>query len=279
MINLLSLPPTAVFVPSARHQAAATGTDGLLLLVLPGRLLYTNDNESQWTVPELRDYPELAATAVFCGNLERRPCYAVAIAPENVPVGLVGRELRDIIHRMTPGIYAAVSRGSELTSWLQSRRFCGSCGAPLEFSSADMSRGCPRCHSLSYPVLAPAVITAVTRNGQLLLAANKRFQNGIHSLIAGFVECGESLEEAVRREIREEVSIEVKNVQYFSSQTWPFPSSLMVGFTAEYADGKLRPDGVEIIAADWYRPGTEPPLPGPGSIARRLIDATFARLR
>ena len=123
-----------------------------------------------------------------------------------------------------------------------------------------------------YPRISPAVIVAVVRDKRILLARSTRFTSSFHSVLAGFVETGETLEDAVRREIFEEVGIQVRNIRYFGSQPWPFPDSLMVAFTAEYAGGEITLDDNEIVTADWYSAAELPRVPGKISIARRLID-------
>ena len=136
----------------------------------------------------------------------------------------------------------------------------------------DISRICPECGNAFYPVLAPAVIVAVQREDKLLLAHNARFKENLYGLVAGFVEAGENLETAVEREVREEVGISIGNISYYSSQVWPFPNSLMVGFFADYIDGEIAVDGREITDADWFSVDEFPTIPRHGSIARKLID-------
>ena len=123
-----------------------------------------------------------------------------------------------------------------------------------------------------FPRTSPAVIVLVEREGKALLAHARRFTEGLYSVLAGFVEPGETLEEAVAREIQEEVGIQVTDIRYFGSQPWPFPDSFMVGFTARYESGEIRVDGNEITQADWFSPNELPTIPDQVSIARRLID-------
>jgi NAD+ diphosphatase len=130
---------------------------------------------------------------------------------------------------------------------------------------------------LNYPRLSPAVIVAVERGNRILLARARRFTAAMYSVIAGFVEPGETLEECVRREVMEETGIRIRAIRYFGSQPWPFPDSLMIGFTAEYESGELLIDGTELVDAGWFAAGELPTIPGPISIARRLIDAFAAR--
>jgi NAD+ diphosphatase len=131
---------------------------------------------------------------------------------------------------------------------------------------------CPKCGLLSFPRLSPAIIVAVVHGSKILLARANHFADGFYSVLAGFVEPGETLEECVRREVQEEVGLQVKNIRYFGSQPWPFPHSLMIGFTAEFAGGHITIDGAEIADAAWFSPADLPRIPGEISIARRLID-------
>jgi NAD+ diphosphatase len=138
------------------------------------------------------------------------------------------------------------------------------------------ARRCPACSRIYYPKVSPAVIVLVRRAGKILLAHNAAFPAGRFGLIAGFVEAGESIEETVRRELREEAQIEVGDLRYVASQPWPFPDSLMLAFEAEWASGEGRPDGVEITELRWCGPDELPSIPPPGSVARRLIDRWLA---
>jgi NAD+ diphosphatase len=131
---------------------------------------------------------------------------------------------------------------------------------------------CPQCGLINYPRLSPAVIVAVLKNNKILLGRNKRFKLPFYSVLAGFVEPGETLEQCVKREIHEEVGITVKNIRYFGSQPWPFPDSLMIAFTADYAGGDIHLDGSEIIDAAWFGKDNLPQIPPRISIARQLIE-------
>lgn len=168
-------------------------------------------------------------------------------------------------------------RAFHIGQWRADSRFCGRCGAKNTDASGELARLCPVCGRMEFPRIAPAVITLVINDAdEALLAHNKNFDAGIYSLIAGFTEAGESLENTVIREIREEVNIEVRDVRYVCSQPWPFPHSLMVGFTACYASGTLRPDGIEILDAQWFSRNKLPLLPGHASVSRLLINTWIA---
>lgn len=209
----------------------------------------------------------------FLGTLDGVPVWVgFADSAEEVPEGMDFVRLREFIGTMDETEHALAGRAWQILHWRITHRFCGVCGGPMRHREDERALQCPACGNLVYPRISPAVITAVTRNGRLLLAHNHQFPAGMYSLIAGYVEVGETLKDAVRREIREEVSIEVKNIRYFGSQPWPYPSGLMLGFTAEHASGELVEDGDEIEHADWFLPDNMPTFPRPGSISRELID-------
>ncbi|MDR0456528.1 MAG: NAD(+) diphosphatase [Treponema sp.] len=171
-------------------------------------------------------------------------------------------------------------RAFHIAQWRRESLFCGSCGAKNTDASAanggghpaEVARLCPACGRMEFPRIAPAVITLITNDeGKTLLAHNRKFAPGVYSLIAGFVEAGENLEAAAARETREETGIEIGDIRYIASQPWPFPHSLMIGFSARYTAGTIRPDGVEIEDAQWFSRDNLPLLPGPGSVSRYLI--------
>ncbi len=183
-------------------------------------------------------------------------------------------ELGELIDRAT---WRLAGRAFQIVDWHRSHAFCGRCGAPTGRHDRESARHCARCRALYFPRLNPAVIVLIERGDRMLLARSPQFPPGMYSAIAGFVEPGESLEETVAREVREEVGVEVADLRYFGSQQWPFPSSLMLGFTAHYAGGELRLTDREVTDARWFGAGDLPVLPPPISIARELIDAFLAR--
>lgn len=167
---------------------------------------------------------------------------------------------------------ARASRIKGLTLWRANTRFCPACGQALRFNAAENALECPACGKLHFPRIEPCIITLVSRGDELLLLRNVKDTAGIYACLAGFVEMGETLEQAVRREVREETGLEIKNIRYAGSQGWPFPDQLMAGFYAEYAGGEIVIQKSEVRDARWFRRDALPPLPRPGSIAWRLIN-------
>lgn len=168
----------------------------------------------------------------------------------------------------------------QLLHFYTDHRFCGRCGGPVIAHNRQLAGTCQDCQFTVYPRLSPCMIVAVRRGQQILLAQGPRHaDSGIFAILAGFVEVGESLEDCVHREVMEEVGIKVKNLEYFDSQSWPFPHAMMVGFLAEYDSGEICVDGEEILQADWFELDNMPKLPPPMSIAYRLIEATKTRIQ
>jgi NAD+ diphosphatase len=188
--------------------------------------------------------------------------------------------LRPAIVRLPKERISALTRAAQIRRFLKTHRLCGSCGTPLQAHLHDQGRSCPSCGEVFYPRVSPAMMLTITRGDkEILLARSPHFMPGIYSAIAGFVEPGETLEDCVRRECQEEVGIAVNEPIYLGSQSWPFPHSLMLAFTAEYAGGTLTPQEGEIEDAHWFSIDELPPIPGSHSIAHWLIHATIERMR
>ncbi|MFA7665249.1 MAG: NAD(+) diphosphatase [Burkholderiaceae bacterium] len=198
--------------------------------------------------------------------------------PDSLPHGLRAAGLRNWYGVLDDASLAIAMRGVQIVEWDRTHRYCGACGTATERLGHERARRCPVCLLVVYPRISPAMMVLVTRGRELLLGRGVHFPPGRYSALAGFLEAGESVEQAVVREVREEVGVEVRNLRYFSSQSWPFPNSLMIAFTAEYAGGRLQPDPAELADARWFPINDLPDLPPPLSIARDLIDATAAEL-
>lgn len=181
-------------------------------------------------------------------------------------------DLRSVWLRCGEEAFALAGAAYQYMNWRRSMRFCSCCATALTAREEDRGLSCPGCGRVFYAPLHPAIIVAVERDGKLLLAHNRRMPSKRYSVLAGFVEPGETLEQTVAREVREEVGIAVGDIRYFGSQSWPFPSSLMLGFTACWSSGDIVVDGLELDDAGWYGPEELPDIPPPLSISRRLID-------
>ena len=226
------------------------------------------------SVPETSDLEKCISSVIhkqYLGTLDDCSCYAAEFAGIPAP-GLAFKDLRGLFGMLEEELIWVAGRANQLVNWSQTHRYCGRCGKPTENKTDERAIICPKCGLVNYPRLSPAVIVAVLKNDRILLGRNKRFKLPFYSVLAGFVEPGESLEECVKREIREEVGITVKNIRYFGSQPWPFPDSLMLAFIADYAAGEIRLDGSEIIDAAWFARDNLPQIPPKISIARQLID-------
>jgi NAD+ diphosphatase len=195
-----------------------------------------------------------------------------------LPAGTALREIRRLLPVLAAEDARLAMRALAIVEWGRTHRFCGRCGAANEESDGELSRRCPRCELTTFPRISPAVIVLVRRGDRVLLGRGNHLPPGLYSTLAGFVEPGETLEEAVRREIREEVGIELDGIRYFGSQPWPFPDSLMIGFMAEHRSGELRVDPAELAEAHWCSLDELPPVPPAFSIARTLIDAWVREL-
>ncbi|MBN1471588.1 MAG: NAD(+) diphosphatase [Syntrophaceae bacterium] len=235
-------------------------------------------------VPQLQNSDflrERLARTQYLGMLDTVHCYcAVAEKEDAVFEGMEPIALRDLFGQVSDDLFWVAARASSIMYWDSTNKFCGQCGQPVRLSASERAKVCPSCGFTSYPRISPAVIVAVIKGKQILLARSRRFPRNLYSVPAGFVEPGETFEECVVREVKEETGIDVKNIRYFASQPWPFPDSLMIGFTAEYGGGEIRADGEEVVDAGWYTSENLPEIPAiKSSISRRLIDWFVERNR
>jgi NAD+ diphosphatase len=233
-------------------------------------------------LPRCRDLAEHGIPALrshYLGLLGAEHCYAAEIDEAHpLPRGWAKLGLRDLFGLVDGTVAALSGRALQILDWERNHQFCSRCGTPMQARGDERARACPACRFTSYPPVSPAVMVLITRGRELLLARKAAWPPGRYSAIAGFVEPGEMLEDTVARETREEVGVEVGELRYFGSQPWPFPHSLMVAFTAEYAGSEVRPDGVEIEEAAWFDAEALPNLPPSVSISRRLITTVAAEL-
>ncbi len=263
-----------VFIPENGRPPAHT--ERAWWFLFRGDDLLVARNDGVVTVPVIKNPAllELApAQSCYIGMFDDLPCFSGEVPDDTeIPEGFDFIRLRNLIADIDEDIFPVAGRAFQIVNWARTHRYCGRCGSKTMRKEYELAMVCERCGLVSYPRISPAVITAVVKGKSILLARAQRFPPGLYSVIAGFVEPGETLKQCVKREIREETGIEVKDIRYFGSQQWPFPNSLMVGFTAGYESGEIKIDPGEISDARWFTPDNLPDLPDKITIARRLIE-------
>lgn len=238
-------------------------------------LLQKNDDGS-YTIPYSTDAPTEVNPLTAIHNISPFPdgsqvkTYTISSPVTDMPqYEMCG--LRQSYYKLTNEQYIKAGKCHEINYWDQNTQFCGVCGAPMKIHT-DISKRCTRCGKEAWPQLATAVIVLIHRDDEILLVHANNFKGKFYGLVAGFVETGETLEEAVHREVREETNIEIDNLRYFQSQPWPYPSGLMVGFIAEYKSGTVRLQKSELGYGGWFHRDNLPEIPEKLSLARKLID-------
>lgn len=263
-----------IFKPELKPQRSHPGP--ALWFTFHKDHLLTKINSDRFTIPDALDLEALQISPsckMYLGSLDGQPCFAGALEPSSsFDSGFKLNSLRTLFGIVPDTLIWIAGRANQLLHWNLTHRYCGKCGHKTEDKPDERAKICPRCQHVNYPRLSPAVIVAILKKNRIRLARNRKFKAPFYSVLAGFVEPGESLEECVIREIKEEVGITVKNVRYFGSQPWPFPDSLMIAFVSDYAEGEIVVDGSEIIEAAWFSKDELPQIPPKFSIARQLID-------
>ena len=228
--------------------------------------------------------PDVAACASLISNDRHihpvgmwndRYCHTAWIDRDTAPpAGFTFRKLRSLLGGIDEALFSVAGRAFQIAEWARTHRYCGVCATPMRFAQNERCATCPACGMTAYPRISPAMMVLIRRDDAILLARHTNSPTNRFTALAGFLEAGESVEEAVHREVFEEVGLRIHNLKYFGSQSWPFPHSLMVAFTAEYLDGDIKLDPDEIAEAHWFGPGDPLPEIAPGvSIASALINA------
>ncbi|SHG06169.1 NAD+ diphosphatase [Microbulbifer donghaiensis] len=219
----------------------------------------------------------LISSSHYLGELDGRPCGVHQLSqPVDVP-GCEWRSLRSLLVSVEEPLFALAGRATQVVNWDSEHRFCGRCGCATEQHPSDRARVCPSCHFTVYPRISPCVIMLVTRGDECLLARHTHHRHAMYTALAGFIEPGENAEQALAREVREEVGLEVGEARYIGSQSWPFPGQLMLGYLAEWAGGDLAPDREEIAEAAWFHYSDLPEIPPQQTLSGQLI-RKFAEL-
>jgi NAD+ diphosphatase len=209
------------------------------------------------------------------------PCFLIDMGNEHIEQNnLSFISMRALLMKSETSFFGIASRAWQVALFMRTHRFCGQCGTAMQQINWEMAVQCSRCQHRCYPRISPCIIVSIRHEGKILLAQGKpQRSRQMFSTLAGFVESGEKLEQAVHREVFEEVGITVKNLRYFSSQPWPFPHSLMVGFLADFDSGEIEVDGKEILEAYWFDPDKLPNIPPKLSIAGQLIQHTIEEIK
>ncbi|MAG32503.1 MAG: NAD(+) diphosphatase [Deltaproteobacteria bacterium] len=259
------------FVP--HHKPPEKPGEDPILFAFRGRDLLVTEGLILPDVKQIDAHGYEAVRTQYLGQLDGRHCYSAELPHDQTESdGFKFTNLHMLHGTLDEQTHALAGRAVQIMEWDRTHQFCGACGEPTVLATEDRSRSCPKCKFPMYPRLAPAMIVSVERDDEILLARSPHFPEGIMSVLAGFVEPGESAEEAVKREVYEETKILCGNVEYFSSQAWPFPNSLMLGFRAQYESGEIEIDNEEIVAAEWFKASEMPHFfPGRVSIAQWLI--------
>lgn len=217
--------------------------DDFLFIFNENRELYLDDDKK---LPKSLDKFNVNY-CLYIGDYKEKRAFAI-----NVDSNESFYPLREV-YEFNHDLYHIAGKAVLVNDWYKSFQFCGRCGTPNKLDEKDMMMKCPNCGQNHYPHISPAIIVAIRKGDELLMAKHSYHDDIRYALIAGFVEPGESVEEAVHREVLEEVGVKIKNLQYQRSQSWPFPDSLMLGFTAEYESGDIKVDGDEIVRAQWFK--------------------------
>ncbi len=268
------------FVSGIEASAAASGEQDVLYLVVHRRGIVVTREDGGLRMLHAAEAARVRVADVeehYLGLRDQTLVFAVAAREQiEAPFEIIG--LRGLWGEVDETMFGIAGRAVQIVDWAATHRFCGRCATPTARARGERAMRCPACELAVYPRIAPAIIVLVRKGDLALLAHHARFPMPFYSTLAGFVEPGESLEETLVREVKEEVGIDVSGPRYFGSQSWPFPNSLMLGFFATWSGGEIVIDGKEIADAKWFRADELPMVPPPMSIARQLIDTWVAEV-
>jgi len=267
--DLQPIPP--IFNRALPSDIPPTSDSRWLLFSEAGVLMHGVD------IPSTEDLAGLLATSpTYLGSVDDVAYFADALPDDvEIPVGLSICGLRSLLGSVDDLTWAIASYASQMMYWRKTGRFCPVCATATEPRTQDWGRTCPNCGHIGYPRVSPAVLILIHDGDRILLASKPGWDR--YSILAGFVDSAETLEECVQRETFEEVKLTVTDIEYAGSQSWPFPHQLMIGFTCRYAGGDITVDNEELDRAGWFTRDSLPPLPPSISLSRQLIDAWLAK--
>ncbi|WP_022942422.1 NAD(+) diphosphatase [Psychromonas hadalis] len=224
----------------------------------------------------------LVAKKIKVGEYQSSPCYLLEFAqPQDIGFGEYS-ELRSLLGVVDDRLFELAGRAFQLAHFYKTHQFCGQCGTKMNPIEWEVAMKCYHCQHRCYPRVSPCIIVGIRKENRILLALHQRHKKSnrpVYTVLAGFTEAGETLEHCVEREVFEESAIKIKNIKYVTSQPWPFPHSLMMGYTAEYLSGEIKIDTRELCSADWYDIDDLPKLPNQGTLARKLINRLISQCR
>jgi NAD+ diphosphatase len=265
------------FVPASRPSAQPSTHAWLFAFVQRDLLVPDIEQPLVWEPRADEVLLPRAETRHYLGSLGGLDCWALTLT--EAPRGWRPMALRAAMMALPPELSALAGRAAQVVEWDRTHRHCGVCGTATEHHAGERSRVCPACGHTAYPRVSPAMMALVWRPGELLLARSPHYTAGMYSALAGFVEAGESLEDCVHREVAEEVSVQVTDLRYYGSQSWPFPHSRRVAYTARWAGGEIVPQEAEIAEARWFPIDALPGIPPRFSISGHLIRDTVDAMR
>ena len=254
-------------------------TNTLFIIYKDRKVLYDLDQKTFLLNSSYLKFEDYSFEIIGIGKEDDMNIYSVDISGHHFPLkeqgylSLAEYEIRHLFPMLTPYDISVLGRGNQLMHWIKSNKHCGYCGAIKTFSESEEALFCKCNNIMVYPTISPCVLALIYKDNKILLARNSLFPEGLFSALAGFIEVSETAEECVEREVFEEVSLKVKNVKYFGSQSWPFPSQLMLAYICEYESGEINVDGKEIVEADWYDLDNLPNTPPNSTLSGTLINS------
>ena len=241
-------------------------------LLFSGHEIIVREQQYLWTFDEVAELVEASSRMLL---IEKTEPGVVALDLETslpLPSEAEKISLRSLLFNSEEALLTA-GKANQILDWYRAHQYCGYCGGPTEHGRGELLVVCPSCKHQFFPRINPCVIVLITKGREILLARSARYRSGFFSCLAGFIEVGESAEDTVIREVKEESALEIENIRYFKSQSWPFPSQLMLGFYADYKSGEIVPEPEEIEEAAWFSVDNLPQTPsGKISVAGQLID-------
>ena len=254
-------------------------TNNLFIIFSDRKVLYDLDQKTFLLNSSYLKFEDYSFEIIGIGKEDDMNIYSVDISGHPFPLkeqgylSLVEYEIRHLFPMLTPYDISVLGRANQLMHWIKSNKHCGYCGSIKTFSDSEEALFCKCNNIMVYPTISPCVLALIHKDKKILLARNALFPEGLFSALAGFIEVSETAEECVEREVFEEVSLKVKNVKYFGSQSWPFPSQLMLAYICEYESGEINVDGKEIVEADWYDLDNLPNTPPNSTLSGTLINS------